>query len=280
MKRYCKNCQKISEAEQELKFCSHCGTPFEPIGEPEDKPVSNMPPVIPMAQAQSAGGTAREEKYCAWEDKAHLGFFGALYETWRESLFNTTRFFRRMPTTAGIGNPLFYAIILGMVGVVFSIMYQQFWGNLLNMADWYEEFGYAMDPDLYDLSQFSSQMQSASMLFKLVLSPVFIIITLFITAGIAHLVLLIFGWSKTGFEGTFRVFGYSYSAVFFEIIPLFGGLVTLVWSIIMYVIGLREIHRISTGKAILVVIVPITLVCLCCCGLVISIMSMAGFSNF
>ncbi len=282
MRRYCKNCKKISEADQELYYCSHCGAPFEPVGESsQQKPEGELPPVTPMAhaQAQAGGEHPREEKYCAWEDKARLGFFGALYETWKESLFNPSRFFRRMPVTGGVGNPLLYGIILGMVGVIFSLMYEQFWGSLFNMAEWYDQFGAGMDPDFYEYYELSYQLQSISMLVWLLIAPVFIALGLFIGTGISHLILMIFGWSKTTFEGTFRVFSYSESAFFFEIIPLFGGLISMVWAVVLYVIGLKEVHRLSIGQSLLVVFLPLILFCLCCCGFLTMIFSMAGLSN-
>lgn len=282
MRRYCQKCKKVSEAEQELKFCSHCGAPFEPICEHPAEQVVELTPVTPMAQAQAqaSGEERQEESYCAWEDKARLGFFGALYETWKESLFNPSRFFRRMPAVGGIGNPLIYAIILGMIGVIFSLMYDHLWGQLFNMSDWYEEFGYGMNRDFYEFYALSNQVQSISMLLWLIMAPVVLTISLFITSGVTHLILLIFGWSKTGFEGTFRAISYSYGAMFFEIVPFFGGMISAVWLIVLYIIGIKEIHRLSAGKAVLAVFLPMILFCLCCCGFFSIIMGVAGFSNF
>ena len=261
MKRYCKNCGKVSESETEIKFCVHCGAEFAPVGEysPESTG-SELPPAASPAQQTGAG--SEEKKYCAWEDKASLGFFGALFENWKESLFNPANFFRRMPVTGGFGNPLIYGIIMGMIGVIFSMMYQQFWGTMFDPARFYPTMGRGFDLEMYE---FSRQIESIWMLIGLIISPILIAVALFIASGIFHLILMIFGWNKESFEATFRVVAYSEGAYFFEIIPFIGGLISLVWAMVLYTIGIKEVHKLSPGQAILVVLLPLILFCLCCC---------------
>lgn len=275
MRRYCKNCGQISQADTDLKNCPHCGAEFEPVGIPrEEQPQgSGLPPLQPMAR-QTAGGS--EAKYCPWEDKGRLGFVGALYETWKESLFNPTSFFRKLPVTGGIGNPLLYGLILGMIGVIFSIMYSQFWSNVFDFSRLAPYMGSDFDMEAYN---FASQMQSIGMLVKLVISPFVILIGFFIAAGIFHLILLIFGWNKENFEATFRIIAYSESAYFFEIVPFFGGLVSMVWAVVLYVIGLKEVHKLTIGQSLLVVFLPLILICLCCCGALAMIFGVIGMNH-
>lgn len=274
MRRYCKNCGQISQSDTDLTNCPHCGAEFEPVGIPrEQQPQgSGLPPAQPMAQKKAEG----EAKYCPWEDKARLGFVGALYETWKESLFNPTNFFRKLPVTGGIGNPLLYGLILGMIGVIFSIMYNQFWGNVFDLSRFAPYMGHNFDWEGYN---FARQVESVGMLVWLVVSPFFIAAGFFIASGIFHLILLIFGWNKENFEATFRVISYSEGAQFFQIVPFFGGLITLVWSVVLYVIGLKEVHKLSVGQALLVVFLPLILICLCCCGSLAIIFGLAGMNN-
>jgi hypothetical protein len=276
MKRYCRFCGKITESDIEIKYCAHCGAEFESIGEPssQEPQGEGLPRVQPMAPKTSAG--EGETKYCAWEDKARLGFVGALFETWKASLFNPTVFFRRMPVTGGIANPLIYGIILGMIGVIFSMMYQQFWGNLLDMS----RFAPYMGPDFdWEAYNFSRQIQSIWYLVGLILSPVFITVGFFIVSGILHLILMIFGWNKETFEASFRIIAYSEGAYFFEIVPFLGGAIAFVWATVLYIIGIKEVHRLTVGQSLLVVFLPLILFCLCCCGFFTWIVGMAGISN-
>ena len=276
MKRYCKNCGQISESDDEIKYCAHCGAEFEPVGIPtEDQAKADLPPVTPMAQAQQQSGT-EESKYCAWEDKGRLGFIGALFETWKQSLFNPTQFFRRLPVTGGIGNPLIYGIILGVIGMVFSTMYQQLWGQLLDFSRWAPYLGRDFDFEAYN---FSRQFQSISSLITLLISPVLVTIGMFIASGIFHLILMIFGWKKESFEATFRVIAYSESVQFFQIVPFLGGMIATVWSLVLYIIGLKEVHKLSIGQALIVILLPLFLCCLCCCAAIFWGISMVGLAD-
>ena len=45
------------------------------------------------------------------------------------------------------------------------------------------------------------------------------------------------------------------------IIPFCGGLISLVWAIILYVFGLSTAHRTTQGKAVLAVLLPVVLCC-------------------
>jgi hypothetical protein len=280
MKRYCMKCGQITESEDEIKFCAHCGAPFEPVGIPreekpkEETPQGGLPPVTPMAQAQQQSAT-EEPKYCAWEDKERLGFLGALFETWKESLFNPTPFFRKLPVIGGIGNPLLYAIILGVIGMVFSSMYEHLWGSLFDMSRWAQYMGRDFNFEAYNMSR---QFQSIGTLVTLVISPVLVTVGVFIASGIFHLILLIFGWKKESFEATFRVVAYSEGVQFFQIIPFLGGIIAAVWGVVLYIIGLKEIHKLSVGQALLVVFLPLILCCLCCCGLGSWFFSMIGIA--
>ena len=93
----------------------------------------------------------------------------------------------------------------------------------------------------------------ASMFF----TPIIAAIALFIGAGILHLlVALIVKPANTGFEATFRVVSYTSVAQLVGWVPVLGPLVAFVASIALSVIGVREVHETTTGKAALVVLIP------------------------
>jgi len=101
----------------------------------------------------------------------------------------------------------------------------------------------------------------------------------FVISGILHLILMIFGWNKETFEATFRLIAYCESAYFFEIVPFLGGAIAFVWATVLYIIGIKEVHRLSVGQSLLVVFLPLILFCLCCCGFLTWIVGMAGISH-
>ena len=91
---------------------------------------------------------------------------------------------------------------------------------------------------------------------SLIVAPIFAAIGLFIGAGILHLlVMLIVGSRNSGYEGTFRVGAYSSVTSLVSWIPIIGWIASL-YGIYLAIMGIREVHNTSTGKAALVVLIP------------------------
>lgn len=87
--------------------------------------------------------------------------------------------------------------------------------------------------------------------------PIIFAIALFVGAGILHLlVALIIKPADTGFEATFRVVSYANVAELVGWVPVIGPLVSTVASVVLAIIGVREVHETTTGKAALVVLIP------------------------
>jgi len=272
MKRYCKNCHRVTESETELRSCPQCGAAFEPIGAPAYKlPEAPLAPVQPQSEKIKT-----EERYIPWEDRARLGFIGSLFETWRESLFNPAGFFRKMPIKGGIGNPILYALICGFIGIVFNSMWDQFFGQLFDPSQWAPYMGHNFN---YDVYEFTNRIRSISLLSSMVVMPFILVASFFIISGIVHLILLIFGWNRENYEATFRITTYTEGTSFFMVIPFVGWTIAAIWQLVLMIIGVREIHRTSTGQAILVMLLPLIFCCACCCGFIFMILGLAGFSN-
>ena len=99
-----------------------------------------------------------------------------------------------------------------------------------------------------------------SFLIGIILAPIFAAIGLFIGAGILHLlVMLIVGSGNSGFEGTFRVSAYSSVTSLVSWIPFIGWIARL-YGIYLAIMGMREVHNTTTGRAALVVLIPAVVV--------------------
>ena len=97
---FCPQCG--NEVGDEQAFCQHCGARLvQEAGTAEIAP-----------QEPEAGG--REKT--AWEDREAKGFFAGLFRTLNDTLLHPTAFFKKMPVTGGLTDPLLYALIVGMVG--------------------------------------------------------------------------------------------------------------------------------------------------------------------
>jgi hypothetical protein len=97
---------------------------------------------------------------------------------------------------------------------------------------------------------------------SIILAPIGTAIALFIGAGILHLlVLLIVGSRNSGFEATFRVGAYAAVTSLVSWIPFIGWIASL-YGIYLAIVGIREVHTTTTGKAALVVLIPAIVVLL------------------
>jgi hypothetical protein len=263
----CPNCG--AERVEGSVYCGNCGKPFDDRkpesdvnagGEEPERSGEPIKPVFPQEPPPSDD----ERKYVAWEDKENRGFFEALWETWKESVFYPERFFSRLPYRGGLGNPLLYAIIVGWIGIGINQLYGIFWtgawGGFLSQFAEVEDILY------------QTGIQSIFSFFQILITPIFIIIGLFIISGIYHLIFLIFGWSNRDFEATFRALAYAESATIFMIVPFCGGMITFVWSIVLAIIGLKHMQKTTGGKAAFVYFLPLIV---CCCLIIGFIVAMA-----
>jgi hypothetical protein len=185
-----------------------------------------------------------------WEDPARAGLFDRFVETVKLLVMNPREAFAGMPTSGGIGQPLFYAVIVGWIGaavaLVWNVLFQSAWLPFMDMGDAGAAFGFSI----------------VTTFIIAVLAPLFIIFGVFVGAAIFHLMLMLVGGANNGFEATVRVVCYASTSQLANIIPFCGGLVALVWAIILYVFGLSTAHRTTTGKALIAILLPLVLCCI------------------
>ena len=197
-----------------------------------------------------------------WEDPGR-SFFDALFETVKLFATSPGEAYRRMPVTGGIGRPLFYAIAVGWVSIAVAV----FW-NVLLQGMWLPFMESVEDlagmGALYGLTIGWGLMM-------VVLAPLFVIIGVFIAAAILHLMLLIVGGASNGFEATVRVVCYTQTAQLAGIIPFCGGIIALIWTVVLYVMGFSVAHRTTQGKALVAVLLPVVLCCVM--GVVIALVA-------
>jgi len=95
----------------------------------------------------------------------------------------------------------------------------------------------------------------------MLISPVCVLLTIFFTSVIMHLMLLIVG-VKNGFEATFRVISYSQASQILGVIPFIGGMIGGFWLVIVQFIGLRTIHEISYLRVLMAFLIPVVVLIL------------------
>ncbi len=85
------------------------------------------------------------------------------------------------------------------------------------------------------------------------------IIGIFIGAGIIHIGVLIVG-GKKGYGQTLKALVYggtpSYVLGWIPVVGMIAG----IWALIVEILGIKELHEVSTGRAIIAVIIPIVII--------------------
>jgi hypothetical protein len=110
---------------------------------------------------------------------------------------------------------------------------------------------------------------------------VFILIGMFVSGAITHVCLMLLGGANQPYETTLRVMSYSSgSASVLQLIPLCGGMISGIYTIVLNCIGLARAHQTDTWRAVLAVLLPAFI----CCGLVFFVVfaiigSAAAFST-
>ena len=225
-------------------YCSFCGGRVDAAKGPEEEPSPEREDHRKFPEPGS-GFTRPEDKYCPWEDQENLGFVQGIGRTIKESLFSTQDFFSRLPLGGGVLAPLLYALIIETVGTMVSALW-----------------GLALKNPLFPETGLSGNMTTAATL----LIPVLVFMGIVLSALLLHVSLLIVGGAKENFEATFRVVCYSAAAELFNVIPLVGWIIALIWKLYITLIGLRTVHRITTARAAIAIFLPL----IAACGLVIA----------
>lgn len=114
-----------------------------------------------------------------------------------------------------------------------------------------------------------SRFGGAGLVVRLIVAPFVIVIALFLGAAILHFCCMLVGAlqnSRSGFEGTLRAVCYSEVSSLASIIPVVGGLIAIVWWIVLAVQGVERLHQTTSGKAVAAVLIPVVV---CCGGLLL-----------
>jgi hypothetical protein len=193
-----------------------------------------------------------------WDQRDRIGLFSALVETTRQVLAEPGAFFRAMPVAGGLGSPLLYAVLIGWVGLVAAAFYQAIFRSVMGSS--WGAFG-----DRREVAAVLGWVEGwAGFVAQVVFGGVFVVIGVFVAAGIIHLMLLLLGGARRDFEATFRVVSFAQATSILALIPFCGQLVGGIWSLVLYVLGLAQAHQIGHGKAAAAVLLPLVLVCCCC----------------
>lgn len=225
------------------------------------------PPPPPEAPAPGRPGND-------WERRGELGFLNGLVGAVKAFVTSPGEAFSQTRKSGDLGSPLVFAVLVAVV----TAMIGQIWAMLLGTsmltmlpAEFQEGLGLFM------------MSSGAGFIVGLIVMPVVTVIWVFLWGAIVHVLLVLVGGldsSDAGFEGSLRVVAYSSVGNLAKLVPVIGDLISIVWMIVLMVIGLNRIHGTSEGKAVAAVLLPVVLCCVCAAGVLMvglgAVMSQLG----
>jgi hypothetical protein len=168
---------------------------------------------------------------------------GGFIDTWRAAVLHPAPFFAAMPGSLSLGAALLYYLVVGVLGAALRL----FWTMVLP----------ASESTL--LGELLGSAVQATPLVDFLASPLYLLLSLYLAAGVTHLLLLALVPGQRGFGTTLRVFCFAYSPVLFGVVPYLGSLVAFIWMTALSIIGVRAAHGTTRGRAATVVLLPLAL---------------------
>jgi len=195
----------------------------------------------PSERGRAADGeSAGDANLPAWEDPA-VPFPLNLVETWRRSVFEPGAFFAGGPFERAAVRPVLYYLLISVLAAALSLT----WGALLPTAQpgLVGMLAEIMNVGLPDAAG------SAGRLADFFLTPFWAVLYLIIASLLLHVFVLLLVPGRRSLTATVRTICYASGPGVFAIIPFIGGWVAGIWGVVLTVIGLREAHRTTTGRA-------------------------------
>ena len=224
-----------------MTTCARCGH--------ESAPFDRCPfcgeEVAASSEREGAGDreSAEDVNLPAWEDPA-VPFPANVIETWRRSVLEPGAFFAGGPFDRAAVRPILYYLLISVLAALLSLT----WGALLPTAQpgFVETLAEIMNVALPDAAD---AVGPAGRLADFFLTPFLAVLSLVITSLLLHLFVLLLVPGRRSLTATVRTVCYACGPGVFAIIPFVGGLVAWIWGAVLTVIGLREAHRTTTGRA-------------------------------
>jgi hypothetical protein len=159
----------------------------------------------------------------------------------RRVVLHPVDFFSGIPRQEGLRNSFLFAVICIVIGAVLNAAV-----GLIGAQPNVQSYQGLLQPLGVNVQV------AAGFVASIVMYVVIGLIALFVGAGIYQLLVrLVVGRENAGFSGTFRVMAYAAVVSLVSWIPILGLLAGL-YAFFLQVVGFREVHETSTGRAILV----------------------------
>lgn len=183
-----------------------------------------------------------------WENLKDYGFFPGLIETVKLVMFQPQNFFAHLPMGRGLSMPLIFYLLVAEVQAL-----AQFIWRMAGVAPQMGQGG----GDFLGLG-----LSGLSSLLVLILYPVFLAGMLFVVSGLNHACLMAVKAGTKGYEGTFKVISYANAPMVLAVLPLFGPLVGMVWTMVCTFLGFKYVHQTTNVRVLMAMLLPLIILLL------------------
>jgi hypothetical protein len=180
-------------------------------------------------------------------------------------LVHPQSFFRHMPVSGGIAKPLTFALVTHWLGSALGFIWNiSLGGSIFTLVQkWLEEDISNVDypgRNVEILAIKTKVMQWVTGAGPVIADPFFTLVSIFFTSFLLFLGVRIFVTSdrpgEITFETSLRIICFGMTASILSVIPLMGSMVATFYALILTVIGVKEVYRISTGRALVIALFP------------------------
>ena len=260
-----------------LARCPSCRSTFETERTgPQECPSCGKPLVVPDAPVPSTTQSpfpstdeAPEGQGTPWERRADLGLWRGWWETVVQGLFEPGRLFRSARLDRGAAQSGFALLTVSVpwfIGQMLDRFLVRPWTQHL-----IEKLGGAgpFAPLLQKIAAAGNDNSPRATLLVAMLTPVLVLVGLYVNAAVTHVAALGLGQAKRGFAATFAACAYASAPLLLTAVPGCGAPVGFIWTAVLTGVGLKETHRIAPGGAAAAVLAPYALLCCAACALMV-----------
>ena len=176
--------------------------------------------------------------------------------TVRQVFTQPSLFFARLPS-GGLGRPFLFGWLIGTLGIACFTL-NGLWQLDANRQETLEALRAAADAGSATMTaeQLLASMHSL-LLFSLLAAPLLGAINLWVTAGLNHLGVRLAAGEHRGFRMTFRATAYAITPMLLLALPWIGNPLGGMWTVVVEVIAIGQVHRLRSGRATLAVLLPV-----------------------